>query len=63
MLDVSSSQTDASNDPSLNIMPLLDVMLLLLIFFLLASVFIRPTLDFDLPQATQNDPAFGQSVN
>jgi len=37
-------------------MPLLDVMLLLLIFFLLASVFIRPTLDVDLPQSTQRDP-------
>jgi biopolymer transport protein ExbD len=60
MLDVSSIYTDTSTGTSPNIMPLLDVMLLLLIFFLLASVFVRPTLDVDLPQATQSDPTFGQ---
>jgi biopolymer transport protein ExbD len=54
MLDISTEYTKSRIDVTLNIMPLLDVMLLLLIFFLLASVFIQPTLSVDLPQAAHS---------
>jgi biopolymer transport protein ExbD len=53
MLDVSADYT-TTTPSSMNIMPLLDVMLLLLIFFLLASSFMRPTLQIDLPQAASS---------
>jgi biopolymer transport protein ExbD len=58
MLDISTEHTKSRGGPTLNIMPLLDVMLLLLIFFLLASVFIRPTLSVDLPQAANSTQDF-----
>ncbi len=58
MLDISTEHTQARGGPAPNIMPLLDVMLLLLIFFLLASVFIQPTLSVDLPQAAHSTQDF-----
>ena len=58
MLDISTEHTQTRGGPGPNIMPLLDVMLLLLIFFLLASVFIQPTLNVDLPQATNSTQDF-----
>jgi biopolymer transport protein ExbD len=54
MLDINTEHTKSHGDLTLNITPLLDVMLLLLIFFLLASVFIQPTLSVDLPQASHS---------
>lgn len=54
MLDISSEHTQTRGGAAPSIMPLLDVMLLLLIFFLLASVFIQPTLSVDLPQAANS---------
>jgi biopolymer transport protein ExbD len=58
MLDLSTEYTQTRGGPGPNIMPLLDVMLLLLIFFLLASVFIQPTLSVDLPQAANSTQDF-----
>jgi biopolymer transport protein ExbD len=58
MLDISSEHAKTRGGLGLNIMPLLDVMLLLLIFFLLASVFIQPTLSVDLPQAAHSTQDF-----
>ena len=63
MLDVSSEYGQASSGPSPSIMPLLDVMLLLLIFFLLASVFVQPTLEVDLPEAVNSDAAMEPEVS
>ena len=60
MLDISAEHRKARGDAAPNIMPLLDVMLLLLIFFLLASVFIQPTLSVDLPQAANSQQDFSQ---
>jgi biopolymer transport protein ExbD len=54
MLDISSRYTNAGPEAGLNIMPLVDVMLLLLIFFLLASGFIQPTLEVELPEAAHS---------
>ena len=51
MLNVSEEQAQHGVTSGLSVMPLLDVMLLLLIFFLLASVFVQPTLEVDLPDA------------
>lgn len=61
MLNVSDEQVrqHAAAGPSL--MPLLDVMLLLLIFFLLASVFAQPTLEVDLPEAAHSASAVKQN--
>ncbi len=58
MLDISTEHTETRGGSGPNIMPLLDVMLLLLIFFLLASVFIQPTLSVDLPQASNSSQDF-----
>ncbi len=58
MLDISSEPTQTRGGAAPSIMPLLDVMLLLLIFFLLASVFIQPTLSVDLPQAANSSQDF-----
>lgn len=58
MLDISSEHTQTRGRAVPSIMPLLDVMLLLLIFFLLASVFIQPTLSVDLPQAANSSQDF-----
>ena len=60
MLDISAEHNKARGGAAPNIMPLLDVMLLLLIFFLLASVFIQPTLSVDLPQAANSQQDFSQ---
>ena len=49
MLNVSDEQAQRSEATGPSLMALLDVMLLLLIFFLLASVFVQPTLEVDLP--------------
>lgn len=51
MLNISEEQAQHGVTSGLSVMPLLDVMLLLLIFFLLASVFVQPTLEVDLPDA------------
>lgn len=58
MLDISSEHTQTRGGTAPSIMPLLDVMLLLLIFFLLASVFIQPALSVDLPQAANSSQDF-----
>lgn len=58
MLDISTEHAEARSDSAPTIMPLLDVMLLLLIFFLLASVFVQPTLSVDLPQAENSTQTF-----
>ena len=63
MLNVSSEYGQASSGTSPSIMPLLDVMLLLLIFFLLASVFVQPTLEVDLPEAANRDAAMEPEVS
>jgi biopolymer transport protein ExbD len=54
MLDVSSHHTNTSAEAGFNITPLVDVVFLLLIFFLLASVFVQPTLEVDLPAAAHS---------
>ena len=56
MLNLSAEQTQQSEASGPSFMPLLDVMLLLLIFFLLASVFVQPTLEVDLPDAEHSEP-------
>ena len=58
MLNVSEEQAQRGAVSGPSLMPLLDVMLLLLIFFLLASVFVQPTLEVDLPDAmnSESDP-------
>ena len=54
MLDVGSELANGDSSINLNITPLIDVVFLLLIFFLLASAFARPTFDVDLPGATHS---------
>lgn len=56
MLNVSDEQAQRSEATGPSLMALLDVMLLLLIFFLLASVFVQPTLEVDLPDAENSEP-------
>ena len=55
MLNVSEEQAQRSEVSGPSLMALLDVMLLLLIFFLLASVFVQPTLEVDLPDAENSE--------
>lgn len=55
MLNVSAEQDQRSEGTGPSLMALLDVMLLLLIFFLLASVFVQPTLEVDLPDAEHSE--------
>ena len=55
MLNVSAEQAQGSEGTGPSLMALLDVMLLLLIFFLLASVFVQPTLEVDLPDAENSE--------
>ena len=55
MLNLSDEQAQRSEVSGPSLMPLLDVMLLLLIFFLLASVFVQPTLEVDLPDAEHSE--------
>ena len=55
MLNVSDEQARHSEASGPSLMALLDVMLLLLIFFLLASVFVQPTLEVDLPDAENSE--------
>ena len=59
MLNLSEEQAQRNAVSGPSIMPLLDVMLLLLIFFLLASVFVQPTLEVDLPDAANSEPEAG----
>jgi biopolymer transport protein ExbD len=61
MLNLSDEQTQQSNVAGPSLTPLLDVMLLLLIFFLLASVFAQPTLDVDLPEASNSESSVEQN--
>jgi biopolymer transport protein ExbD len=56
MLDVSRHNEATQVGVGSSIMPLLDVMLLLLIFFLLTSIFVQPTLEVELPGAANSDP-------
>ena len=55
MLNVSEENAQRSEGTGPSLMALLDVMLLLLIFFLLASVFVQPTLEVDLPDAENSE--------
>jgi biopolymer transport protein ExbD len=55
MLNLSEEQARRSVVSGPNLLPLLDVMLLLLIFFLLASAFVQPTLEVDLPDAQHGE--------
>lgn len=61
MLNLSDEQTRQSAVAGPSLMPLLDVMLLLLIFFLLASVFAQPTLEVDLPEAAHSEVSVAQN--
>ena len=61
MLNVSEEQAQRSEASGPSLMALLDVMLLLLIFFLLASVFVQPTLEVDLPDAEHSEPEAPQT--
>ena len=61
MLNIGEEYANTSAGAAPSIMPLLDVMLLLLIFFLLASVFVRPTLDVDLPEAANSESGLEQN--
>ncbi len=54
MLDISRHRETPQAGLGNSIMPLLDVMLLLLIFFLLTSIFVQPTLEVDLPDAANS---------
>jgi biopolymer transport protein ExbD len=54
MLDVGSELANGDSAINLNITPLIDVVFLLLIFFLLASAFARPTFDVELPSAAHS---------
>ena len=56
MLNLSEEQAQRGAVSGPSLMPLLDVMLLLLIFFLLASVFVQPTLEVNLPDAEHSEP-------
>ena len=56
MLNLSADYTQTSTATGLSLTSLMDVMMLLLIFFLLASVFARPTLEVDLPTAAHSRP-------
>jgi biopolymer transport protein ExbD len=64
MLNLSADYPQSSTVTGLNLMPLMDVMMLLLIFFLLASVFARPTLEVDLPAAahSRSEPERNQQL-
>jgi biopolymer transport protein ExbD len=42
-------------NPHIDIMPLIDIVFLLLIFFLIGSTFIKPVLDMQLPGADSKD--------
>ena len=55
MLNVSEENAQRSEGTGPSLMALLDVMLLLLIFFLLASVFVQPTLEVNLPDAENSE--------
>ena len=55
MLNVSEEHAQRGEATGPSLMALLDVMLLLLIFFLLASVFVQPTLEVDLPDAENSE--------
>lgn len=44
-----------SEFPKIDIAPLVDIIFLLLIFFMLSSNFIKPMLSMDLPQATHEE--------
>jgi biopolymer transport protein ExbD len=61
MLNLSDEQARHSAAAGPSIMPLLDVMLLLLIFFLLASVYVQPTLEVELPEADHSESAVEQN--
>lgn len=56
MLDMSRHRETPRTGIGSSIMPLLDVMLLLLIFFLLTSIFVQPTLEVELPGAANSNP-------
>jgi biopolymer transport protein ExbD len=56
MLNLSADYPQTSTATGLSLTSLMDVMMLLLIFFLLASVFARPTLEVDLPAAAHSRP-------
>ena len=62
MLNISDEQDQQRTATGPSIMPLLDVMLLLLIFFLLASVFAQPTLEVELPEAAHSDASVEQNT-
>ena len=49
--------------PKLNIAPLIDVVFLLLVFFMLASSFIEPTaIDVSMPQTSEGVQAAGEAL-
>jgi biopolymer transport protein ExbD len=64
MLNLSADYTQTSTATGLNLTSLMDVMMLLLIFFLLASVFARPVLEVDLPAAahSRSEPEHSQQL-
>ena len=61
MLNLSDEQARHSAAAGPNIIPLIDVMTLLLIFFLLASVYVQPTLEVELPEAAHGESAVEQN--
>jgi biopolymer transport protein ExbD len=64
MLNLSADYTQTSTATGLSLTSLMDVMMLLLIFFLLASVFARPTFEVDLPAAAHSrlEPEHNQQL-
>lgn len=49
------SLLDEMDDLNLDLTPLIDVVFILLVFFLLTSTFIRPSIPLDLPQAASGE--------
>lgn len=52
----------AEEEASLGLAPLIDVVLLLLIFFLVASSFVQPRLPLDLPEASTGEAPGPESL-
>lgn len=57
MLRLKSAPRQSGSEAMINMMPMIDVVFLLLIFFLLTSVVVtQPVLDLSLPRATHSEP-------
>ncbi|MFP4030921.1 MAG: ExbD/TolR family protein [Desulfococcaceae bacterium] len=54
---------DALDDAGLDLTPLIDVVFLLLVFFIMATTFSKPVVDVLLPRAESGDMADGKSAD